>query len=65
MNFSRENDFKYIGRMKGREEGILTLVESLAEIGVPNPVIIEKMISKYGLREKDAEAYLQKYYFQL
>ena len=47
---------------KGMEKGIISLVEILKELGMPDRFIIDKIMEKFSLPEEAAEEYLTEFY---
>lgn len=47
-----------IGEKRGDARGIRNLIETLREVSVSEPVIIEKLQQKYGLTPEEAQQYL-------
>lgn len=54
----RDQENREIGREEGREEGIQALISTLREMNAPEAVILQKLVEKFRLSEKEAENYL-------
>ena len=54
----RDQENREIGREEGREEGRQALISTLREMNAPEAVILQKLVEKFRLSEKEAENYL-------
>lgn len=54
----RDQENREIGREEGREEGIQALISTLREMNAPEAVILQKLMEKFKLTEKEAAKYL-------
>ena len=58
---AKEDYVRKLGREEGREEGIRVLVETCKELGIQEAEIVTKLKTKFGISEKDAHNYIEKY----
>lgn len=54
----RDQENREIGREEGREEGRQALISTLREMNTPETVILQKLMEKFKLTEKEAANYL-------
>jgi len=62
MDFSYEDELKYVARKEGREEGIIVSIKVMADLGVSKPEAVIKIAKMFDLPLGSANALVDEFY---